>query len=236
MPASIDNIVAIQHALARRGFDPGNIDGVWGRRTENAVRAFQLAQGLLVDGVVGPRTAALLLDAPLAGGALSNPALPWLIEARRLLGTAEIVGRGSNPAILSWANGIGVAYNNDDIPWCGLFVGHCVGATLPGEPLPANPLGARNWARFGVPCAATVGAIAVFWRKSLASGLGHVGFVVGDTPEGPAILGGNQGNRVSVIAKPLDRLIGYRWPSRAPLVTAALPRVAIGANFDQAEA
>jgi uncharacterized protein (TIGR02594 family) len=235
MPAETRNITAIQHALSRKGFDPGNIDGVWGRRTEAAVRAFQTANGLLVDGIVGPKTAAKLLDTPLAGGPISNPALPWLIEARQLLGTAEIMGRGSNPTILSWANGIGVAYNSDDIPWCGLFVGHCIAAALPGEPLPNNPLGARNWERFGVPCGEIPGAIAVFWRKSKASGLGHVGFLVGNTAEGPAILGGNQGNKVSVIAKPRDRLLAYRWPARAPIVAAPLPQVAVGNGFDEAE-
>lgn len=236
MPTGGDNITAIQHALARRGFDPGNIDGAWGRRTEAAVRAFQRTNGLVVDGIVGQETRAALGLAATAGTPTADPALPWLTEARRLIGVRETPGPANNPVIMSWARDEHVAYSGDDVPWCGLFVGHCVGSTLPNEPLPTNPLGARNWQRFGVPCAATVGAIAVFWRVSPQSGKGHVGFLVGETEEGPAILGGNQGDKVSVVAKSTDRLLGYRWPSRAPMTNAPLPKVTVGGRLDQAEA
>lgn len=49
---------AWQSALRNAGFDPGPIDGLWGPRTEAAVRAFQSAQGLSVDGWPGTNTAA----------------------------------------------------------------------------------------------------------------------------------------------------------------------------------
>ena len=45
-----------QTALARAGFNPGSSDGVFGPNTQNAVRAFQQAKGLTVDGIIGPRT------------------------------------------------------------------------------------------------------------------------------------------------------------------------------------
>ena len=50
-------VKAIQKALATEGFDPGAIDGEFGKRTDAAVRRYQKAQGLTVDGVVGPVTA-----------------------------------------------------------------------------------------------------------------------------------------------------------------------------------
>ncbi|NLH00732.1 MAG: peptidoglycan-binding protein, partial [Clostridiales bacterium] len=38
------------------GYDPGEIDGVYGPMTEAAVRKFQKEHGLEVDGIVGPLT------------------------------------------------------------------------------------------------------------------------------------------------------------------------------------
>ncbi len=55
-----ENVKVLQRALRRAGFDAGNIDGVFGTRTESAVRAFQRASGLTVDGIAGPRTWAAL--------------------------------------------------------------------------------------------------------------------------------------------------------------------------------
>ena len=58
-------ILEIQTALKARGFDPGELDGAWGRRTIAAVRAFQRANGLDAIGVVGPQTLKALGAAPL---------------------------------------------------------------------------------------------------------------------------------------------------------------------------
>jgi Putative peptidoglycan binding domain len=60
-------IKELQQALVTAGYDPGPVDGTFGRRTEAAVVAFQQANGLSVDGAVGPETASAL-NSVVAGG------------------------------------------------------------------------------------------------------------------------------------------------------------------------
>ena len=211
----------IQQALKDKGFDHGRIDVVWGRKTIAAVKQFQIQQGLDPVGVVGPKTTAALFGAatplPLAEG---GSILPWFEEAKHLMGTKEVRGDVSNPVILDWAEDLDIHYSNDDIPWCGLFVAHCVGATLPQESLPANPLGARQWERFGDSTQPRVGAVMVFWRLSRQSGLGHVGFYAGEDNGAYQILGGNQSNSVSLTWLSKSRFVSAHWPKSAPNLTS----------------
>lgn len=53
-------VTMLQDALRASGFNPGANDGSFGAGTQAAVIAFQRSEGLLADGVVGPRTAAAL--------------------------------------------------------------------------------------------------------------------------------------------------------------------------------
>lgn len=52
----------IQLALRNAGYNPGAIDGRMGRQTREAVRAFQRANNLSVDGKVGKQTWNLLKE------------------------------------------------------------------------------------------------------------------------------------------------------------------------------
>lgn len=87
MPTSATQIHAIQKALTDKGFDPGGLDGIRGRRTENAVRAFQQANGLQVDGIVGPQTRRALLGTETKLPALEETSVPWFQTAKSLMGT-----------------------------------------------------------------------------------------------------------------------------------------------------
>ena len=60
-------VTELQRALSSAGYDPGPADGKFGPRTETAVIAFQQANGLSADGVVGPETASAL-NGVVAGG------------------------------------------------------------------------------------------------------------------------------------------------------------------------
>ena len=59
-------MAAIQRALARLGYDPGPANGIAGPRTRAAVRAFQAAAGLPVDGLASERLESAVLSAVLA--------------------------------------------------------------------------------------------------------------------------------------------------------------------------
>ena len=216
----------VQRRLKALGYDPGPLDGIRGRLTIRAVKAFQSDRRLAVDGIVGPRTTAALVAAlgpdpspgpsPQGGGGY----LPWYEEALRLEGTREAAGAADNPLILRWAKRLGIAYAHDSTAWCGLFVGHCIAVALPDEPLPANPLGARRWLNFGVAAEPTLGAVLVFWRGSRSGWQGHVGFYAGEDGSRSSgayhVLGGNQSDSVSITRLAKSRLLGARWPATAP--------------------
>lgn len=50
------DVAALQFLLSSRGYGPGGFDGGFGPNTDAAVRRYQAAAGLAVDGVAGPMT------------------------------------------------------------------------------------------------------------------------------------------------------------------------------------
>ena len=50
------DVAALQFLLHERGFEPGGFDGGFGPNTENAVRRFQTAAHIGIDGIAGPAT------------------------------------------------------------------------------------------------------------------------------------------------------------------------------------
>tara|TARA_R110000851_G_scaffold119376_3_gene247063 strand:- start:481 stop:2226 length:1746 start_codon:yes stop_codon:yes gene_type:complete len=58
----MDQVKSVQTALSRLGFDPNGLDGKYGPGTFKAVQAFQKANGLAVDGQIGPNTIKAMVD------------------------------------------------------------------------------------------------------------------------------------------------------------------------------
>jgi uncharacterized protein (TIGR02594 family) len=143
----------------------------------------------------------------------------WLRAAWAKLGTREAAGAANSPAIMGWAKRLGtkvlgMAYNADSVPWCGLFVATCMAdAGLPPPPIAVR---AKAWATWGLalrPERLAPGAVLVFER----SGGGHVGLYVGEDATAYHVLGGNQGDAVSIARIAKDRCVARRWPAGQPV-------------------
>jgi peptidoglycan hydrolase-like protein with peptidoglycan-binding domain/tetratricopeptide (TPR) repeat protein len=64
---------ALQRRLRADGYSPGPIDGRYGPRTSNAVRRFQAAHHLQIDGIAGPKTYARLNNLTTPKRHLTHP-------------------------------------------------------------------------------------------------------------------------------------------------------------------
>ena len=152
-----------------------------------------------------------------------------LIEALKTYGTAEKPGPGNNPSIMQWARETGLArvYANDATAWCGLLMAYV--ALQAGWEPPLNPLWARNWLDFGkLQKSACLGDVLVFSRGKG----GHVALYVGEDAEAYHVLGGNQGDRVSIKRIAKKRLLGIRrcpWRINQPASVRPVRLAATGA-------
>lgn len=68
-----DDVATLQSRLTEMGFDCGRVDGIYGPRSESAVKEFQRSAGLVIDGKCGPETiiGLLRLTRIVSGGAPS---------------------------------------------------------------------------------------------------------------------------------------------------------------------
>ena len=89
----------LQYALARAGLEPGNADGIFGRRTAKALQQFQRDQGLAADGVAGKLTWAALYPY-ITGYTLHRiTAGDTLYQLAKRYGTTMEALRTANPAL-----------------------------------------------------------------------------------------------------------------------------------------
>ena len=148
----------------------------------------------------------------------------WLQVAEKHKGLKEIPGPKHSPVILGWLRDLKAWWAEDETPWCGTFVAHCMREA--GLPIPKLWFRAKAWSDYGSllrPDRLAPGAILVFGRQ----GGGHVGFYVGEDAGHYFVLGGNQSNGVNVMKLGKSRLVASRWPKDVP-VTGKPVRMAGG--------
>ena len=140
--------------------------------------------------------------------------------AQRFVGIQEIPGKQDNPQILAMLKLDGEWPEHDEVPWCSAFVSYI--AWLLRLPR-SKSLRARSWLGVGTPvdlAAALVGFdVAILQRgdghqpgPEVIDAPGHVGFFAGveEWSGDVLVLGGNQGDSVSVRSFDRERILGVR--------------------------
>ncbi|MEP3049397.1 MAG: TIGR02594 family protein [Roseibium sp.] len=204
----------VQRRLRELGYYAGRIDGIQGPKTNTAIINFKKSKGLAARAYIGPLTLSALFD-NARPPKRSTGTLPWMRMALGYLGLREIRGSRHNPQILTWWQLIRAPFTDDETPWCAGFVG----GIFEGLGIRSTrSAGARSYEKWGVGLSGpAVGAVVTFWRGKPTGWSGHVGFVVGrDQSNNLMVLGGNQGNAVSIKPFARKRVTSYRWPDGAP--------------------
>lgn len=147
----------------------------------------------------GPKTASQAIGGDTSSG---SP----IEVASTLIGKGEVPDRDTIKEYL--ANG-GVNLDPATTAWCAAFVNATLGQTG-GKGTGSNL--ARSFLNWGDAVdKPQKGDVAVFSRGNPNGPYGHVGFFEGYNPDGSIkVLGGNQGNAVSIASYAPDRLLGFR--------------------------
>jgi|GEM_PF-1164548 len=136
---------------------------------------------------------------------------PWYTLAKQEMeaGVAEIAGDEHNPRILEYHQTTTLKADDDEKAWCSAFINWCVEMTgVKGS----GSAAARSWLQWGFRLMnPRLGCVVVFSRGRNPAH-GHVGFYVGEADGKVMVVGGNQGDQVSVAGYAKDRVLGYRWP------------------------
>lgn len=178
------------------------------------VFSFPDGDGASSDNLATPetKTAAPTVPSGISGtNSPVNPEPKWLTIARAelKLNVEERPGTEDNPRIVSYHQSTKGGADHDSVPWCSSFVNWCVEqAGLKGS----DSKLARSWLGWGEPInEPRVGCIIVLERGPAPQG--HVGFLTDAKPGFVTLLGGNQGNKVSLASFSSERVIGLRWPT-----------------------
>lgn len=137
--------------------------------------------------------------------------LPWIEFAVGELGVTEAPGEADNPRIVEYHAATSLHSKDDETPWCSAFANWCMWkAGIEGTKSAA----ARSWLRWGDRVEPRFGCVVILWRGAPTSEQGHVGFYVKEDDSNVYLLGGNQGDAVSVARYPKTRVLGFRFPKK----------------------
>lgn len=148
---------------------------------------------------------------------MSNPS--WYDAAVKEIGTRE-QSNNAGPAIQRYINLAHCGSIGD--PWCAIFMNAMLESTgVRGTRSPSSQ-SFRHDPNFVLLKGPARGAIAVYWRISHSSGLGHVGMYDGEDSHGFInTLGGNESDMVRrELLNPNGAhfgLVGYYWPKSIEL-------------------
>lgn len=135
----------------------------------------------------------------------------FILTALNEFGTAEFAGERHNSRILEYHRATTLKATTDEVAWCSSFVNWVVqGCGL----VPTQSAAARSWMYWGKAIEKPVfGCIVVLDRRSEGNpNAAHVGFFIRELGANIFVLGGNQGNSVSISVYPKSRVLGYRVP------------------------
>lgn len=121
-------------------------------------------------------------------------------------GIKETIGKENNPRIVWYASFTTLKATDDETPWCSSFM--CAMAFLAGLQS-TKSAAAISWMNYGIDGDGSVGDIAVLKR----AGGYHVAFINKPYKKGDSVinlLGGNQGDAVSIKDFKAENLLGIR--------------------------
>ena len=149
-------------------------------------------------------------------------------------GTKEIKGAHHNKRIIQFAHESNFTWINDDeTAWCSTFMNW---VALQAGLVNSKSAAARSWLGVGFEVEnPEPGDVVVFWRESIHSHKGHVGIYMGFSKDQTRVyvLGGNQGDAVSISAYPSNRILSFRRltnNSTVGLPTSPLRKGTTGTN------
>lgn len=161
--------------------------------------------------------------------------LPWLHFAFADIGLREIKGKVHAAKILSYWQRLKLPFRDDETPWCAAAVGAWLEMAGIQSTRKANAKSYLTWGK-SLPFP-TYGSIVVLNRGNNPA-FGHVGFPVGETPDGKIVLlGANQDDMVCLRAFLKSRIAagGIRYPHGFEPSLIALPLIT-STQLSQSEA
>ncbi len=137
---------------------------------------------------------------------------PWMVIARSKLGEHEIPGPEADEFIVECLKSTTLdraEAESDETPWCSAFANWCMEqAGYDGT----GSAWARSWLDWGREPENEdewKGAVCILERGTTS---GHVGFLEDWDEDRVKLLGGNQGDAVSMAWFPMSRVLGFRVP------------------------